>query len=250
MRAGSLLLAVVAAVAATGCDRPPPGVAAVPGNTREARLPGAFATRCAALPLAPPEASADPILPQFDETRSLADLTAMYERAAAHHQTLGLTHARLAYLTRLAANGLQDGDRACMRVKVRVQVTMESATVFIAREIAADPCRRGAVRDHEMRHVEAHAAFLREAPDRLLALLDAADVGRVRHGADPEAIQQEAMREVSDIVTRAEATDRAGLAAMQAAIDTPDEYARATRSCDAAVVAVPADGLRGPADRR
>lgn len=233
-----------------GCDRSPSPAGTPSGGGREAAANDAFATRCAALPPAPPDVTAEPIVPRLEKTRTLAELTAMYERATAYHETLGLTHAQLAYSSALAANGFQDGGRACMRVKVDVQISMAPTTVFIAREIAGDPCRGGAVREHETKHVDVHATFLHEAPARLLALLAAADVGRVRHGADPGTIQQEAMREVRAIVAQAEATDRVRLAAMQAAIDTPEEYARVTGSCDTAVVAVPTDGLRKPSDRR
>lgn len=250
MRVGGLLLVVVAALVTAGCDRSPPGTAGAPGRAGQAGVAGALAARCAALPPAPPEVDAIPLLPQLDQTRSLAELTAMYERATANHETLGLTHAQLTYASELAANGFQEDGRACMRVKVRVQVSMAPATVFIAREVAADPCRREAVREHEMKHVTVHDGFLRGTPSRLLALLDAADVGRTRHGADPGTIQQEAMREVKDIVAQAEAADRVSLAAMQAAVDTPEEYARVAASCGGTFVAVPPDGLRGPTDHR
>jgi len=226
MRAALFLLALAAVLAMPGCDRPPAPAGHASGGSHGAPGSEAFAARCAALPPALPEVAADPIAPQFDESRSLAELTAMYERATAHHETLGLTHAQLGYASALAANGFQDGGRACLRVQVRVQVSLAPVTVFIARELAADPCHREAVREHELRHVDVHAEFLREAPARLLALLAAADVGRVRHGTDPEAIQQEAAREVRDIVAQAETTDRDTLAAMQAAIDTPEEYER------------------------
>jgi hypothetical protein len=137
-----------------------------------------------------------------------------------------------------------------MRVKVRVTVAMAPMTVFIAREVAGDPCRRAAVTAHEMEHVAIHAAFLREAPARLAARLTAADVGRVRHAADPVALQQDAAREVGDIVAEAEAADRAALALRQASLDTPAEYARVSALCDTARVAVPTDGVRARSDRR
>ena len=259
MRVVGPFLVLVAALAATGCERalPTPGRAADAGHERGAALPAAFAARCETLPPAPPAVTAEPVAPRFDESRSLADLTGMYERATPGHETLGLTHAELGYASSLAARGLRDGSRACMRVKVDVRMSMAPVIVFMAREIAADPCRREAVLAHEMRHVEVHAGFLRDAPDRLLALLDAADTGRVRIGADAEIIQQDAAREVSAIVAAAEATDRATLAALQTAVDTPEEYAqvsgkggRSNGSCDTTGVAVPVDGARDASDRR
>lgn len=258
MRVAGLLVALVLTLAAAGCDRPadpPPrpgdGRAPTARATPESDATGAFAARCAALPAVAPEVSANPVAPRFDDTRSLAQLTAMYERASDLHETMGLTQTELGYATRLAANGLRDGDRGvCMRVAVGVTIALSPMTVFVAREVAADPCRHAAVRSHEMRHVDVHAAFLRDAPDRLAARLVAADVGRVRHAANALALQEEAAAEVAAILAAAQDVDRAHLAAMQREVDTPAEYARVSALCDTASVPVRADGERARADRR
>ena len=142
--------------------------------------------------MAAPEVTVDPVVPVLDESRSLAELTAMYERASPLHRTLGLTQSRLSYAASLEAAGLSDGGRVCMRVRVAIEVSAAPVTVFIAREVAADPCRRAAVHDHEMRHAQIHATFLEEARTRLLASLVARDVGRVRFAADAGSLQQEA----------------------------------------------------------
>lgn len=250
MRALAALVAVLVVGILTGCgngDRAA-GTLAVPG----APSPGqsSFEARCAALPAAAPEATALPITPTVDETRSLGELTLMYERASPLHRTMGLTQSRLAYASTLDASGLREGARVCMRVKVHVAVEATPLTVYLAREIAADPCLRHAVHEHEMRHVAAYDAFLREAPGRLVARLAAADVGRVRHAGDADALQQDAAREIATIVSEAEASDHDRLTALQAVIDTPEEYARVSDLCATTPLPAAPDGMRGPADRR
>lgn len=258
MRVAGPVLALIVALVAGGCGRSPdpPGTAAngaaspvKPLSTPD--IAATFAARCASLPVAIPDVAAVPVDPRFDDTRSLAELTRMYERASEHHQTLGLTQTELGYATRLEATGLRDGERGvCMRVKVGVTIAMTPMTVFVAHEVAADGCRHDAVRSHEMRHVDVHAAFLRDAPDRLVARLVAADVGRVRHAATAEALQQDAAAEVAAIVATAQDVDRALLAAMQRDVDTPAEYARVSALCDTVSVPVRADGMRAGSDRR
>lgn len=236
-------------VATSGCD----GDGARERTAQVARVssgPQDFAARCAGLPDAAPSVTAQPIDVRFDETRSLAELTALYARAAPHHATLGLTHAQLAYATSLVANGLRQGREVCMRVRVQVEVSLAPMIVYIAREIATDPCRREAVREHELRHVEEHAAFLREAPERLHSVLAAAHVDRVRTASDAETIQADAAREVRAIVAAAEATDRSLLAARQAAVDTPEAYAGVGSGCAPMPLDPRADGGRDSPDRR
>lgn len=249
MRAPPPVLALLAvALAATACDRGAPPAGSATNVTAGARP--AFESRCAALPGTTPAVTTEPIVPVQDETRSLAELTALYERASPLHRTMGLTQSRMSYASSLEAAGLADAGRVCMRVRVTIEVSASPVTVFIAREVAADPCRRAAVHDHEMRHVSIHATFLEDARARLLASLVAKDVGRLRFATNADALQQDAAAEVSALVAAAEAADRDILSALQAAIDTPEEYARVGALCDTALVAVPPDRVRPRTDRR
>lgn len=249
MRAPPPALALLAvALAVAGCDRG--AVPAGPASNAAADARSTFDSRCAALGVAAPAVTAEPIVPLLDETRSLAELTALYERASPLHRTMGLTQSRLSYASSLEAAGLADSARVCMRVRVAIEVSASPVTVFIAREIAADPCRRAAVHDHEMRHVAIHATFLEDARARLLESLVAQDVGRLRFAADADSLQRDAAAEVSALLAAVEAADRDLLSTLQSAIDTPEEYARVGELCDTALVAVPPDRARPPTDRR
>ena len=246
MRASTALLTLLAvALASAGC-----GPSAGPGPGAAAGARPSLEPRCEALGVAAPEVTADAVVPVLDESRSLAELTAMYERASPLHRTLGLTQSRLSYAASLEATGLSEGARVCMRVRVAIEVSASPVTVFIAREVAADPCRRAAVLDHEMRHAQIHATFLEDARTRLLAALLARDVGRLRFATDAGSLQQDAAAEVSAIVAAAEADDRSRLSTLQSAIDTTEEYARVGELCDTALVAVPPDRPRDRTDRR
>lgn len=226
MRA-SIAIATFCAALATlpGCDAP---TAAPPAHAG-----ASFDARCAALPPSRFDVVALPIRVAFDRTRSQRDLTAMYDRATAQHLTLGLTQARIGHRAAIAVDGVQEpgGARVCMRTTVRVELLMEPLTVFIARELDADPCRQAAVHDHELRHVAVYEAALAAGPATLAAALESAFGGRTFDGAAVAAVQAQVETAIArHLDAYLEATGRA-LRVRQAAVDTPEEYARVSAGC-------------------
>ena len=133
-----------------------------------------------------------------------------------------------------------------MRARIRVVLSMEPMTVFVARELVGDRCRFDAVRAHEQKHVDANEAFLSEMPKRLLARLTQANVDRVYYAASSAAAQHEIEWDVSRAVEAFQAAMRGDLSTHQAEIDTPAEYAAVSSACGG----FPADGLAGTTDRR
>ncbi|MFO1323900.1 MAG: hypothetical protein U1F15_07525 [Burkholderiales bacterium] len=228
MRAAVCVWLAIAA-AAGGCDSRAPGTAA---REQEA----AFVARCEALPHAPVEVVPIPIRVTRDETRPHAELTGMYERARADHATMGLTQTNVGYETAVRLSGLKDasGRRTCLRAAIRVSLSMRPLTVFVARELADDECRRDAVREHEAKHVAVYEAHLRESAARLAVALPQAFGGRLVHAASVADGQAEIEAELARFLDDFIAGEAQRLAERQSAVDSPAEYARVAAACTAA----------------
>jgi hypothetical protein len=174
-----------------------------------------------------------PVHVALDRTRSQRELTAWYEQATARHVTMGLTQARFGHRAAIAMDGVQEsgGGRVCLRTTVRIELVLDPLTMFIARELDADPCRAAAVREHELRHVAVYEAALAAAPATLGATLEATFGGRTFGGASVAAIQTEAEAAIARHLDAYLETTGAALRSRQAAVDTPEEYARVSASC-------------------
>ncbi len=226
------LLFVAAGTA--GCERLPQ-VAALRNPFQS------FESRCAQLPHKPPVVVAAPIEIVEDDTRSQVDLVALLDGPAAGHRALGVTKTRIGHDASLEIKGLKDPatGRACFRANVRVELALRPLTVYIAREIAGDPCQRAAIREHEMKHVAVYAEWLDEAAAELAQVLPAEFADGVRHADDGEAAQR-ALRERLEAFVRAH-SEAAGrdLAARQRVVDSSEEYARVAAACGGTGAALP-----------
>jgi len=108
--------------------------------------------------------------------------------------------------------------------------------IYIAREVRADRCMYGAVKEHELKHVRVDKQMANEFARDLGLELRAMIIKRgVRIGPVPEREAQKAgelmQNEVFDLVTRLSGDMEAERARRQAAIDTPEEYERVSALC-------------------
>jgi hypothetical protein len=131
----------------------------------------------------------------------------------------------------MARNG-----RICVRPSIRVSLSATPMTVYVAREVAGDPCREGAVLEHEKKHVAVYESELAAIADETRASLAASYGKRVLHYRD----RAEADRETSAALDRDMAKLLAGTAERvkerQRAVDSPEEYSRVTAACGGMVV--------------
>jgi hypothetical protein len=194
-----------------------------------------FESRCEALPPPRFEVEALPVLHVEDDSVSLHDLTRIHAPGADRHRTIGLTTGQLAYESTLESKGIEDarGGRACMRPSVKIVLRVTPMTVYVAREFATDSCRRPAIMAHEMKHVAVYREYLAEV---------VADIGRELPGALGTDVVYAKSAAAAQAVLRARLQAfmppfmqkrYAELAARQAAIDTPEEYARLAHTCPA-----------------
>jgi hypothetical protein len=204
------------------------------GCSPDARNPFAsFETRCGALPPARIEIVAVPLEVAEDDTQDVAALTTRSKADPARHRTYGLTTVSFGHSTQSELSMLEDrgNGRACGTPKVHVELTMQPAVVLLARELAGQGCERDATREHEMRHVAVYRAVLGEAEQRLHAELPQAIGTGLRIAPSIAELKRRFDADLRAYLARFMSEEQADMTARQAAIDTPEEYARVARAC-------------------
>lgn len=192
-----------------------------------------FEARCTRLPQPHYEVLALPITFTEDLTQSLRSLSSMHEAAQLNHRTVGLTQARLSYESTLEGKGIEErwGGRVCARPHVRVVFSAAPMTVYVARELAADDCRRELIREHEMRHVAVYRTYLAEIVERARRELPAVFGAEPIYSASAYESQEQLRVRLQTFMHSFMQVGYAELRARQAQIDTPEEYVRLGRAC-------------------
>lgn len=194
-----------------------------------------FDGRCEALPPGRIEVSATPIRFTEDAGQSYRMLTQMKDAAGRGHRTVGLTQATLGYESTLESHGIEDRrhGRVCARPSVDVVFAAAPMTVYVAREFADDPCRRAAIRDHEMKHVAVYRDYLEVVVARMRQELPAM-FGTQVVNADNAKASEEAMRHrMHAFMATFMKASYAELRARQEEVDSEEEYARLSRGSSA-----------------
>ena len=207
---------------------------ALAGACGDARNPFAsFESRCNALPPARFEVVVVPIRVEEVTTQDVAWLTERSKADAARHRTYGLTSVSFGHNTHTELRMMEDksSGRACGVPKVQVELSMQPAVVYLARELEGQPCEQSATRAHEHKHVEVYRAVLEESRRRLTAELPAAVGPALRTGASPADLKRRFDADLREYMNRFMAEQQADMTARQAAIDTPEEYARVAGAC-------------------
>ncbi len=104
-----------------------------------------------------------------DNTRSLDELKALSRQSSGrYHQVYGLTQAQAGarYAVRAAMLAHADG-RVCAVPSLEVTISVTGLTVYLARELGNNDCKRSIVDEHEQEHVAVWRNHLR-AGARLL----------------------------------------------------------------------------------
>jgi hypothetical protein len=192
-----------------------------------------FETRCAKLPSTDFEVVAVPFTFERDDSQNIAALTVKSGSALATHRTLGLTTAVFGQSTDIQLNVVDDrrGSRACGTPSVRVELSMQPVTVFVASELPAQSCQHEVTLSHEMKHVE----VFREALDRAAQDLerdfpDAIGV-ELRRARNPGELQQRFIVSVRNYLADFMRDRQRRLDEAQAAVDSPEEYDRVSTAC-------------------
>jgi hypothetical protein len=104
-------------------------------------------------------------------------------------------------------------------------------TVFVARELAADPCRHAAVREHELLHVAVYESILEGSPRALATTLEGALGGHTFGGTSAAAAQADIEAAVTRHLDAFLGATGQAARVRQASVDTPQEYARVETAC-------------------
>jgi len=192
-----------------------------------------FETRCAKLALSRFEVVAVPLSFERDDTQPIAALTVKSGSPLATHRAIGLTTAVFGQSTDIELHSVDDrrGARACGTPRVHVELSMQPMMVFIARELAEAPCQREATLSHEMKHVEVFREVLDEAVQDLERELPEGIGTELRRAKSPEELERRLIVTVRDYLAEFMHERQRVLDERQAAVDSPEEYARVSTAC-------------------
>jgi hypothetical protein len=192
-----------------------------------------FETRCAKLPPTHFEVVAVPLTFERDDSQSIAALTAKQGSALATHRTFGLTTAVFGQNTDIRLNVVDDRGalRTCGTPRVRIELSMQPVTVFVASELAAQPCEHEVMLSHEMKHVEVFREALQLAARDLARDFPAAIGVRLRSATNPDELQHRFVVAVRNYLAEFMRDRERMLDESQAAVDSPEEYARVLTAC-------------------
>ncbi|MBM3347957.1 MAG: hypothetical protein FJY55_15920 [Betaproteobacteria bacterium] len=173
------------------------------------------------------EVETAPITYTTDFSKSTQELS---RRGAAStgRRVLGLTLTNLKWSASLGSQGIMQriGGQHCLRPSIKVRLAFEPMTVLVGREFAPGSCIFDITMGHELKHVATYERFLPRAQAAVQRELEARFGQRI-FTFDSEA---EAERQVHALTRDyvAPFVDRSmqEVTALQAAVDSPEEYFR------------------------
>ena len=192
-----------------------------------------FETRCGKLPPTHFKVVAVPLTFERDDSRTIEALTAKSGSALATHRTTGLTTAVFGYSTDIELGVVDDqrGSRACGMPRLRVELSMQPVAVFVASELAAQPCQHDVTLSHEMKHVEVFRQALDRGVRDLERDLPQAIGAELRGAKNAGELQQRLLVSVRDYMRQFMGERQRLLREEQAEVDSPEEYARVSNAC-------------------
>jgi len=192
-----------------------------------------FETRCAKLPPTHFEIVAVPLTFERNESQSIAELTVKSGSALVAHRALGLTSAAFGYNTDIQLNVTDDrgASRGCGTPRVRIELSMQPVTVYVASELAGQTCQHDVTLSHEMKHVEVLRESLELAARDLARDFPVAIGVKLRPATNPSELQQRVVVSVRDYLAQFMRDRQRMLDESQAAVDSPEEYARVSTAC-------------------
>lgn len=192
-----------------------------------------FESRCAKLSAARFAVVPVPLTHTEDRSQSIDELTVRAGNTPATHKTFGLTTARFGHQTDIEINLVDDvaGGRSCGTATVRVQLSMQPVTVYVAREIERTPCARDATHGHELKHVAVFRKVLEEATQDLGAdLADAMGTG-LRRAASRQELERTFNAQLQAYLSVFMRQWQQEMKLRQDAVDSPEEYERTATAC-------------------
>lgn len=171
---------------------------------------------------------------RIDNSQSYRTLTAM--KHVTRGYVLGLTRTESHVTVKVDGTMIDDPDSGLECVMPRIDVTLsyQPIVVYIGREFEPDSCPYREILAHEMRHLRSYLGYLPIVEDRVRAKLGGRYRGRplyARAGQSRALLQHEIDANWLPWIRG----EMARIERMQAAIDSPREYARLSKVCQGEV---------------
>jgi hypothetical protein len=169
---------------------------------------------------------------RIDNTRSYHDLTRLKGRARPGTFVLGLTHTESRVSIKVGGRMLSDpaSGYECIAPRIEVSLYYLPIVVYVSREFPPGSCAYQEVLAHEMRHLNIYLDYLPKAESRVRAALAQRFEAKplyARLGHAQNLLQREIDRGWMPYIR----SEMAKVETLQAAIDTPREYARLGKVC-------------------
>lgn len=169
---------------------------------------------------------------RIDNTRSYFDLTRLKGSVQRGSWVLGLTHTEARVSIKVGGRMLTDAasGHECVAPRIDVNLYYAPIVIYVSREFPPGSCSYREVLAHEMRHLQTYQDFLPKAEAIVRARLAARFAGKPLYAPIGQArslLQREVDRSWMPYIKR----EMEKVEALQAAIDTPQEYARLGKVC-------------------
>jgi hypothetical protein len=173
---------------------------------------------------------------RVDNTLSYRDLTRMKRPGVPGGFVLGLTRTESRVAIQIDGTMLASSDGALECVMPRVAVTLYylPIVVYVSREFAPDSCAYDEILAHEMRHLKSYLDYLPKVEVRVRDRLAGRFAGKplyARAGESRMLLQREIDRNWMPYIK----AEMGRVERLQAAIDSPREYARLSKVCQGEV---------------
>jgi hypothetical protein len=169
---------------------------------------------------------------RVDNTVGFRSLTVMKGRARPGQYVLGLTRTESHVSINVGGRLLSDpaSGYECIAPHIEIKLTYPPIVMYVSRELRPGSCAYEEVLAHEMRHLNAYLDYLPKAESRVRLALERRFENKplyARIGQAQSLLQREIDRGWMPYIK----SEMAKVEALQAAIDSPQEYARLGKVC-------------------
>ncbi|WP_306397338.1 hypothetical protein [Telluria beijingensis] len=169
---------------------------------------------------------------RIDNSRSYYDLTRLKGNVRRGSWVLGLTHTEARVSIKVGGRMLIDqaSGYECVAPRIDVNLYYAPIVIYVSREFPPGSCSYQEVLAHELRHLRTYQDFLPRAETIVRTRLAARFAGKPLYAPIGQArslLQREVDRSWMPYIKR----EMEKVEVLQAAIDTPQEYARLGKVC-------------------
>ena len=173
---------------------------------------------------------------RIDNSISYRTLTQMKRPNVASGYVLGLTRTESRVSIKVDGKMLADPGAGleCVAPRIEVALYYQPVVIYVGREFEPDTCSYREILAHEMRHLKSYMDYLPKVEERARARLGQRFVGKplyARSGWARDVLQSEIDRAWMPYIK----AEMAAVERLQAAIDSPREYARLSKVCQGEV---------------